>query len=207
VNTFKVFLFPLPKLVYQPVLAKPLRIFEPRYLEMVNEAIKRDIPIALCHGLASKGSDCIEIDHESLHFCKRIVGVGYPQIVQKDDDKSELLIMISPFTKAEIISIESEDRPFNVALAEECIEFETVLPHNMIKLKTIELEFKKWANLFFTDEAQLSDILESFSDPLFLVAAFSEFVIQSQEAKQQILELDDVNDKIDFIIKFITESN
>lgn len=43
----KVFVFPLTGCVFYPNTAKPLNIFEPRYLEMINDSLTTQTPIAL----------------------------------------------------------------------------------------------------------------------------------------------------------------
>lgn len=202
-NLTKVFLFPLPRVVYQPVLRKPLNIFEPRYVDMIHRAIEERIPVALCYGLPEDEEGTIKIDHESLPHVKKIAGCGIPTLLQQNPNGPEMLIVLEPMFKVEIAHLVQSDSPFNVALAREIIEFETVFPDNFIQLKQLELEFRNWGKTYFTDNRQFEEVIGSLSDPVLLVAAICEFIIENPGLKQAILELDDINDKVKILTEWV----
>jgi Lon protease-like protein len=202
-NLTKVFLFPLPRVVYQPVLRKPLNIFEPRYVDMIHRAIEERIPVALCYGLPEEEEGTIKIDHESLPFVKNIAGCGIPTLLQQNPNGPEMLIVLEPMFKVEIAHLVQSEAPFNVALAREIVEFETVFPENFIQLKQLELEFRNWGKTYFTDNRQFEEVIGSLSDPVLLVAAICEFIIENPGLKQAILELDDINDKVKILTEWV----
>ncbi|MFC1759046.1 LON peptidase substrate-binding domain-containing protein, partial [Planctomycetota bacterium] len=61
-------LFPLPNLVMFPQVVQPLRIFEPRYLEMLQEAIATDRMLAMATLMPGwePGQDAIPPVHQSI---------------------------------------------------------------------------------------------------------------------------------------------
>jgi len=202
-NLTKVFLFPLPRVVYQPVLRKPLNVFEPRYVDMIHTAIEQRIPVALCHGLTEEEEGTIHVNHESVPHVKAIAGCGIPTLLQQNPNGPEMLIVLEPMFKVEIMQLLDTEAPYNIALAREIIEFETVLPENFISLRQLELEFRNWGRSYFADSAQFEDVIGSLSDPVLLVAAICEFIIENPGLKQAILELDDINDKVKILNEWV----
>lgn len=202
-NLTKVFLFPLPRVVYQPVLRKPLNVFEPRYVDMIHKAIEERIPVALCYGLTDEEDGVTRINHESLPYVKCIAGCGIPTLLQQNPSGPEMLIVLEPMFKVEIMQLLETDEPYNVALAREIIEFETVMPDNFISLKHLELEFRNWGRSYFADNKQFEEVIGSLSDPVLLVAAICEFIIENPGLKQAILELDDINDKVKILNEWV----
>jgi len=106
-------IFPLPNLVLFPGIVVPLKIFEPRYLEMMGDVLSEDGFIGIvalkpgweaeyqdkpsvydvgCKGLIVK---CDQADDDSLHVLIR--GVGKFRIVNEIEGKS--------YRRAEVISI------------------------------------------------------------------------------------------------------
>lgn len=77
----KVRLFPLPNLVLYPHVMQPLNIFEPRYLEMLNEALDSDGLIAL--GVLAPG---YEEDYEGRPEVLPHVCIGKIVTHQRQED-------------------------------------------------------------------------------------------------------------------------
>ncbi len=202
-NLTKVFLFPLPRMVYHPVLRKPLNIFEPRYVDMIHRAIEEQIPVALCHALGEEEEGTIRVEHESLPFVKRIAGCGVPSLLQQNPSGPEMLIVLEPMFKISIVHLAQSATNYNIAVGQEIIEFETVLPENLITLRQLELEFRNWGKTYFTDHNQFEEVIGSLADPVLLVAAICEFVVDNPGLKQAILELDDINDKVKILSEWV----
>ncbi len=194
----KVFLFPLPSTVYMPVIRKPLRIFEPRYLDMIKTAVSDNIPVALCYGLSEYEDDTIGIDHESLHYVKSVCGCAKVTIVEETQD-NELIIYLEPYKKIILESIISEGLSYNVATAQEIIEFETILPQNFLRINQLRDFFLTWAKAYFKNTKELEDVSKVSLDYSILIALVSEFVLYDPDIKQQVLEFDDINDKLRYV--------
>ncbi|WP_412473725.1 LON peptidase substrate-binding domain-containing protein [Halobacteriovorax sp. YZS-1-1] len=202
----RAFLFPLHKVSYQAILRKPLNIFEPRYIRMIHDAEMEGVPVALTyanlgqHVSADHGS--IPIEHEKYGSVRRITGLGRVQILQKSKDGS-MLVVLEPFAKGEIISVYNEDAPYNTIEVENIPEFLTVMPEHMISLQKLQLVFREWAKSFFKNQAEYDALMHAAEDPIVLVGAITEFVITSPDLKQGILEIDDINAKIDVLLEWM----
>ena len=200
----KVFLFPLPSTVFMPVIRKPLRIFESRYLKMIRTAVDENVPVALCYGLPDYEDDTIGIEHESLHYVKSICGCGKVTILEETED-GELLIVLEPYKKIELDSIISDGINYNVATAREVIDFESVMPQNFIKLNQLKNFFLTWAKNYFKNTKELEEISKISEDYSILVALVSEFIVYNPDVKQQVLEFEDINDKILYLCEVLFE--
>lgn len=185
-------------MVYYPTLRKAFNIFESRYIEMFNRAINEKVPIAVCYGLSEPDEESVSIQHESIPNIRRIAGCGIPRLLQRNAS-GQMLVSLEPVCKVQILEVENFGAPYSVGLCREIVEFETVLPESLIRLQEIELEFRKWGQLYFQDESQYSQLLRVMEDPVNLIASYSEFVVNNMSLKQAILELDDINDKIKII--------
>ena len=116
-NTETLAIFPLPNLVLFPGIVVPLKVFEPRYLEMMGDVMREEGFIGIvtlkpgweaeyennpsvyevgCKGLVVK---CDQADDESLHVLIR--GVGKFRIVNEIEGKS--------YRRAEVIPISDVD--------------------------------------------------------------------------------------------------
>jgi ATP-dependent Lon protease len=95
-------LFPLPKLVFFPQNVQPLHVFESRYREMVEDAIRGDQLIAIATLMPGYESDYYSRPAVSRHIC-----IGRVASHEKTDDGKYNLILVG-VKRAEI---ESEVTP------------------------------------------------------------------------------------------------
>ncbi|MFG1494753.1 LON peptidase substrate-binding domain-containing protein [Halobacteriovorax sp. GFR7] len=198
-------LFPLHKVSYQAILKKPLNIFEPRYIHMIHEAEQTNTPVALAYATlqdADDEADTIAINHEKYHAVKRMVGLGRVQILQKSKDGT-MLVVLEPLFKGLIMDVYNEDLPYNTIEVDPITEFLTVMPEHMISLQRLGLLFRHWAKSFFKNQVEYDALMEATQDPVVLVGAITEFVVTSPDLKQGILEIDDINAKIDVLLEWL----
>src|SRR4051812_27857844 len=88
------FVFPLPGMVFFPATAKPLNIFEPRYIKMIDDAVQSNSLIALAfsdyyrlHGFS------LDRDNQSNLQIRRIAGVGRPTVLERRTDDTMLIVL------------------------------------------------------------------------------------------------------------------
>ena len=87
-----VFLFPLVNVTLFPKTTKPLNIFEPRYLEMVRDAVSTNTPIAL--GFIEDPTLVYQVKPgEKVSFVRDVVGYGQPQIVEERSNGTLLIFL------------------------------------------------------------------------------------------------------------------
>ncbi len=198
----RAFLFPLHKVSYQAILKKPLNIFEPRYIQMIHEAEKLGVPVALSYANLDENEESIAIEHDKYKSVRRITGFGRVEILQKSKDGT-MLVVLEPIAKGEIVSVYNEGGPFNTVEIETIPEFLSVMPEHMISLQKLSLVFRHWAKSFFKNPAEYDALIEATTDPIVLIGAITEFVVTSPDLKQGILEIDDINMKIDILLEWL----
>lgn len=173
---------------------------------MIHDAEMEGVPVALTyanmgqHNIEDPGT--ISIDHDRYGSVRRITGLGRVQILQKSKDGS-MLVVLEPYAKGEIVNVYNEDAPYNTVEVEDIPEFLTVMPEHMISLQKLKLVFRDWAKSFFKNQEEYDALMEAAADPIVLVGAITEFVITSPDLKQGILEIDDINAKIDVLLEWM----
>ncbi len=195
-------IFPLPNLVYFPVLNKPLNIFEPRYLKLVDQAVSDDQYIALCMGLHEEDGDAVAIEHESLHYVKDICGVGKVQVLERRLN-GELTILVKPVLKMRLHNSVASPHGFNIGTGREIIDFDSIMPDNFLIHNQLKNFFLIWAKNYFKQEQEYIHLRDSIEDPSVLVALICEFVLTTSLARQQVLELDDINDRVSLLADYL----
>lgn len=86
-------LFPIPDLVTFPGTVVPLHIFEPRYRQMVNDAVERNMMIGVCHTrkqirAAKSHSTQAEAlsSNQATYAPQAVFSAGYCQITDTSED-------------------------------------------------------------------------------------------------------------------------
>ncbi len=197
----KVIIFPLPKISLQPGARKPLNIFEPRYLKMVKDSVSRNIPIALAFGLREDISDenCLSIPHESLPSVRRVVCMGVPEIIQECSDGS-MIIMLQGEGRGKLTKVEESTEPYIICDYEEFCSSNELRPENILLLRRLKTQLEKWVKQKVKLECQKDILNPCITQPCKIVGLYVELMIDSLDVKQEILEMSDINEKIQYIV-------
>ena len=123
----EVFVFPLPKVTLFPATAQPLNIFEPRYIEMINDAIEQDRPVALGQA-AAVGS---------------IAGCGRVQLLERRPDGT-MMILLRAERKVEIRSVDTSAKSYVIAKAKTIQEHTVLEPAQKFYLHRLMKEVGSW---------------------------------------------------------------
>ena len=193
-----VHLFPLTKISLQPCTQRPLNIFEPRYLQMIEDSLKNEIPIALVYGKTDFEEGDLEIPHEIYSQIKPISGIGLPRMIQTSEDGT-MLIMLPGEIKGRITKVLKTDTPYIVAEFEQIKEVQKLECENVLLLRRLATNLKKWVDANVKMPGQKEALFGSYDEPCRIVGLYAEFVVDSPEDKQKVLEIDDVNEKIQFL--------
>lgn len=200
----KLFVFPLPNIVLQPFTFKPLYIFEPRYLQMIHESISTQTPI----GLASSYSDKTTIQNlkKDLTFVKKVCGFGMPHIVQQKSDGS-LVILIDCVGKVCLEKSLDENKPFPICEGRVITEVDDVTENNKLLLQNLKDTLIKWIKSNSVDKSQNEQFIRSLSTASQIIGSYSDFLIKEPEFQQAVLEINSLNEKLEFIGLFNLSSN
>jgi Lon protease-like protein len=199
-----VFVFPLVNVTLFPRTTKPLHIFEPRYIEMVEQSIAQNIPVAL--GFVD---DPMKIQPvvpgNKLHFVRDYAGYGFAQVVEKRP-QGNLLIFLHGEGKVKLGVLKKTDTPYLVCEAEIIGDKSKVLDKNLGSLQALEAILHRWILRHIPDQKQQSLFIQQITGPQEIIGCFSSYLIEDYDLQQMTLEMEDVNDRIEFLIRLVSSN-
>ena len=182
-------IFPLSGVIYFPKTNLPLNIFEQRYLDLVNDAIRKDKLIGM---IQNKRKD------EGLY---KVGCLGKISDFQKSDD-GRILINLSGITRFEILEEQENSklyREFKVNYEKFSLDLEPVLEE--INTKSIV----KKAEIFFNRSGFLLNWREFKKlDEMQKINTLSMIAPVTNEEKQKLLEAVSLKDKAKTLENIIT---
>ncbi|MCM2282683.1 MAG: LON peptidase substrate-binding domain-containing protein [Bdellovibrionaceae bacterium] len=187
----EVFVFPLPRMVFFPGTTKPLNIFEPRYIQMINDSVEKNAPLALAFSEPQKLSE----GFMSGLGVRRIAGVGRPIILESRID-GMLLVLVEAMGKVRIHHREVTDKPYMVCEAEWVDEVNALEPENIFLMNRMSKEFVRWLEANVGDRDQLAIFLSQLKSPHEKINYLCSLMIHDAETQQRLLEADDINDRL-----------
>jgi Lon protease-like protein len=187
----------LPEVVYFPTSQVPLNIFEPRYLLMVNDALKKNIPIALCMRE--------EFDHGvpegpvlPLSGQRRVVaGCGHIQVLRENGDGT-LLIGLRGAGKVELVSV-TQTGPYIACEARLVAENNSVRPDRADRLAQFRQVLDVWAESHIESRRQRDAFLSDLVTPQQVVETATMLLVKDAATRQAVLDIDDINQRIDLV--------
>lgn len=200
----ELFLFPLVNVALFPKTTKPLNIFESRYLQMVKDAVKYDKYVAI--GNVEDPLKIAEVHPgELVNFVNPIVGYGKVQIVEEKSN-GYLLIFLYGQGKAKLGPVKEGSNPYIICEATPIVE--NLVPDMSLKVKinVINHILASWITKYFGNPAQSEMFLRNLDGPEAILSAFSAYLIKDFDLQQMVLEINDINEKIECIYRLI-ESN
>lgn len=205
-----VFLFPLTSLSLQPGSLKPLNFFEPRYRRMLEASLEEGTPIALVYGHHKSQWPApefdklgnLEIPHESLVAIRRTACAGVPHVVQRSEDGS-VLVSLEGQHKVWIEKLlpyksDTGTSPLK-AKAIELRENQELSSHVQLMYRLIEKDFREWIE---SSSPQLKNhplYQKMFRTPGSMVSLYTDLVVKDPIIKQQVLECDDIDQKLEIL--------
>jgi ATP-dependent Lon protease len=198
----EVYVFPLSQVLLYPSVSKPLHIFEPRYIQMVQDSLAQAIPIAI--GFVDEPLKTFNYrPGEPLHFVRDVVGFGFPTIVEKKPDGS-LLIFLHGVGKARLGRVVAKPSSYIVCEAEiipEKLEMNPQSAQSFLKLQKV---FVQWLQLHVPDPQVRAQFLSQIQTPQEVIGCYASYLLADQDMKQLLLEIDDINEKVSLIVGLIS---
>ena len=194
-------IFPLPSVVLFPQIVQPLHIFEPRYLEMVEEALDSHGFISMA--LLKPGYEDNYLGAPEIH---PVVAVGNIITYQAKDDGTYDIVLLGNKRARVVAAIGG--RPYRRGVL---VELKEKLPHSSAEKEDLRLGLEALLKLATKDlEDQnkgLFKLQESFSDESnvgFLVDFLAYHFIKDIEFQQSLLEELDVGLRAKNLLNEIT---
>ena len=187
-----IFVFPLPKVVLYPGTAQPLNIFEPRYIEMINDAVEGEVEIALAQteppggDLARKGV---------LGHIRNVAGCGYAQLLEQRPDGT-MMILLRASRKVRLDSAVDTDKPYIIAEAAtipENVELET---GNQFYLHRILKELESWLQRNIPHPKRREEFIANMLTDQERVNTSCSLLIEDPDWQQKLLEINDLNARL-----------
>jgi len=196
----KVRLFPLPNVVLFPRVIQPLHIFEPRYKQMVEDALDENGLIAMCLLRPSAGYGATNVAPIFSEIC-----IG--KIIQEErfpDGRFNLLLQ--GISRAKIIKEVNDDNVYRTAKVEilHDVPFTSEENANRIRAKLLK-QMTKWFTQQPSAKAQLDRLVQSDLSLGNLCDVFSFALPLSVDLKILLLQLVNIEDRAMLLLKVIEQ--
>lgn len=190
----KCFVFPLTHANLFPLTTKPLNIFEPRYLQMVEDSLETKTPIALAYV------------PENGDTYRSISGFGLPQVIDQRPNDT-LLIFLPGQGKIRILQEDtSDEKPYIIAECEIVVEDLEVDESLKPKYMTLSKLLVQWVQKHIPDQEQRDIFVRSLKGPQEIVSAFAAYLIRDYDLQYEMMEIFNINDQIRYLHR-LYESN
>ncbi len=190
----KCFVFPLTHANLFPLTTKPLNIFEPRYLQMVEDSLETKTPIALAYV------------PENGDTYRSISGFGMPQVIDQRPNDT-LLIFLPGQGKIRILQEDTSDtKPYIIAECEIVVENLEVDEALKPKYMTLSKLLVQWVQKHIPDAEQRDVFIRSLKGPQEIVSAFAAYLIRDYDLQYEMMEIFNINDQIRYLHR-LYESN
>ncbi len=193
----KLFLFPLGQILLYPGTSKPLRIFEPRYLKMVQDSIEEQVPIAVGF-VDDQGQDLKFAKGQKLNFVRDVVGFGIPQIIETRPDGT-LLILLPGQGKARLGNLLDDTRPYLILDGQyirEDLELSAEVSGSYLTLQKLLLS---WLQNNVSDAQAREQFRLHLRTPDQVVGCVASYLVADPDLQQLILEENTLEDKINLL--------
>ncbi len=187
----KFFIFPLTNINLFPNTTKPLHIFEPRYIQMVNQSIEKGIPIALC--FVPEGTSEI----------RPIAGFAIPQIIERRLDQTLLVFMAGQGkVKLELSTIQTLDLVSSMSgqILKEDLDLEQSYRDKYIALSEVLV---RWITRHISDPLQRENFIHNLTGPKEVIGAFSAYLIYDYDLQYEAMELTSLREQISFLYRLL----
>ncbi len=188
-----VFVFPL-ELSFFPTTALPLNIFEPRYIQMMTDALASEHPVALS----------FEDPNQPSSSKAQVVGFGIPTLLEKRTNGT-LLILLRGVARAQL-GRQLQDKPYLVYRAQVLEDENQVLEPNRFRMRRYENALKKWIQQQVPGKVERDSLLATLNSDQKTIEFISMHMVRDPDLRQQLLEADDINIRINLLQRMGIES-
>ncbi len=188
-------LFPLPGLILSPGGKITLNIFEPRYLQMVKDAMDKGLPLAIGHAAKNEFDHSVAIPDSGYPFVCSDVGYGNIEVL--GESAQGLIIAVNSLGKGHIDHVDEQSEPYiklnlsPINLNSELSE-ESAFLFRRIKALTCE-RLKEYLKTQAEVEIVMNQLQRS---PDKLVAFYIDHILVDWDQKYELFQIDDINQRI-----------
>jgi Lon protease-like protein len=185
----QVFLFPLVDSVLFKKVTLPFHIFEPRYRQMVQDSIKRNIPLAI-------------VPYNPTHHYEGVICVaGQPHILKNYPD-GQLDIYITG-TKKFFLTGPLQQEQYNIYSCMDLHEDMTIDDSFETELESFKALLERWALNFLPDSFQRESFSSTLDDRELLINYCAVFLVNNFKIKIQVMQAGSMREKMSLLIREI----
>jgi uncharacterized protein len=200
----EVFLFPMVNVTLFPRTTKPLPIFEPRYIQMFRDSVRTQTPVAI--GFNDNPSTAGTVTPgKRADFVREIAGYGTSQIVEERPNGT-LLVFIHGMGKVKLGEVKPSQAPYIICDAEVLQETTQVDPQSHTAVQGLNNLLARWIHTHIPDPTQREIFLRNLTGPEEIIGAFASYLVKDYDFQQLVLELNDINDKIQYLHRLAESS-
>jgi len=190
----KCFVFPLTHANLFPLTTKPLNIFEPRYLQMIEDSLATKTPIALAY--VPENGDTF----------RSVAGYGLPQVIDQRPNDNVLIFLPGQGKLRILVEDTITDKPYIIADCE-VVDEELSLDESLqSKYNTLHTLLVQWVQKHIPDQEQRDIFIRSLKGPQETVSAFAAYLIRDYDLQYEMMEIFNINDQVRYLHR-LYESN
>ncbi len=185
----RVFLFPISNSVLFKKVTLPYHIFEPRYRDMVKEAVAKQIPIAIVPYYSSN------------HYIGEICVAGIPHVLSSYPD-GRMDIYITGSIKCRLAQLDKDGqyKIYRYRTMEENMWIDDTF---VIEIEGLRTLLGRWAFHFLPDPVQRENFSRTLTDNELLVNYCAVFLLNDVGVKKEVMEAGSLAEKIKVILHVI----
>lgn len=190
----KCFVFPLTHANLFPLTTKPLNIFEPKYLQLIEDSLHEQTPMVLAYV------------PENGDTYRSIAGFGYPQIIDQRANNTVLVFLLGRGKIKILNEISDPTKPYIVAECEiirEDLDLDEKLKPKYMVLSKLLVE---WVQKHIPDPEQRDVFIKSLKGPHETISAFAAYLIRDYDLQYEMMEITSLNDQVKYLHRLF-ESN
>lgn len=187
-------------MVFFPSTTIPLNIFEPRYIQMVNDSMATQDPITM----VMADIEINETTHQVRYPLKQaeiVAGCGNPSLLSRRDDET-MMILLKGHKKLRLGRV-LQTLPYIICEYSEVHEDNSMSEPSRFIYNRIEKTLLSWIQTNISGTAERSSLQTQLDQPNAVVEWFSLFLISDSLIRQTILETDDLNLRIQLISRLV----
>ena len=188
----EVFVFPLPQVSLFPRTTKPLNIFEPRYIEMINDALSMQKKIALAYTDPATGSGR---EQGLLSHVRSIAGFGDVRLFERRPNET-MVVLVDAVGKIQLESVIETGKPYITARGRELVEKRDLDPAHVFLLNRLMKRFRARLEAHMPDAVEREKFWAKLTTPEEKLNAYCAMVVEDAEHRQRLLECDGISDRL-----------
>lgn len=192
----QVSVFPLTRMTFFPGTTKPLNIFEARYIEMVEEALRTGGLIALAY---SEPSAVKSQGVGVLGHLRSIAGVGKVQLIERRSDGTMLILLVAAgkvkFEKILHEDDPSREKPYLRAEARWVKEDLHLSDSYLFLFHRLQKDLGRWLISHVASAEDREKFMAQLETPEQKINAISSMMVMDSEVQQTLLECDRLEDR------------